>query len=276
MPKMMIQLLALALAMSLGSVHALTAEQAKAMTIGEGDSRIDALRSAVGAADDNTVRLIQALADDAVKIVAGAPVIVQNDKAVDPVTGVEAALPDTAEDVMNNNRMRGEIDNALAAFKLMSVDAAVRREAVKTLQGEVDEGKLALIDKVYASETESDMDQQFRRIQTAKKDEIHIILFKDKKILDDAVLDEIKSEINRVLGNAAGPDVLLDFSNVEFMSSAMLGLLGQLHRKISGGKGRLKMCGIRPEIFQVFKLTNLDKLFKIYKDAPAGLTAFAS
>jgi anti-anti-sigma factor len=120
------------------------------------------------------------------------------------------------------------------------------------------------------------MDQQFRRIQTAKKDEIHIILFKDKKILDDAVLDEIKSEINRVLGNAAGPDVLLDFSNVEFMSSAMLGLLGQLHRKISGGKGRLKMCGIRPEIFQVFKLTNLDKLFKIYKDAPAGLTAFAS
>jgi urea transport system permease protein len=159
--------LVLALAMTLGSVHALTSEQAKAMTLGEGDSRIDALRSAVGAADDNTVRLIQALADDAVKIVAGAPVIVQNDKAVDPVTGVEAALPDTAEDVMNNNRMRGEIDNALAAFKLMSVDAAVRREAVKTLQGEVDEGKLALIDKVYAAETESDIKEALGLLRAA-------------------------------------------------------------------------------------------------------------
>jgi len=115
---------------------------------------------------------------------------------------------------------------------------------------------------------------QYRRIQTGKKDNIHIVLFKDKKILDDTVLDEIKTEINRLIGNAAGPDMLLDFANVEFMSSAMLGLLGQLHRKIGQGHGRLKMCGIRPEIFQVFKLTNLDKLFKIFPDAPAGLAAF--
>ena len=116
---------------------------------------------------------------------------------------------------------------------------------------------------------------QYRRIQTAKKDDIHIVLFKDKKILDDTVLDEIKTEINRLMGNAAGPDMLLDFSNVEFMSSAMLGLLGQLHRKISAGQGRLKMCGIRPEIFQVFKLTNLDKLFSIHKDAPTALATFS-
>ena len=115
---------------------------------------------------------------------------------------------------------------------------------------------------------------QYRRIQTAKKGDIHIVLFKDKKILDDTVLDEIKTEINRLMGNATGLDMLLDFSNVEFMSSAMLGLLGQLHRKIGSGQGRLKMCGIRPEIFQVFKLTNLDKLFSIHKDAPAALATF--
>ena len=115
---------------------------------------------------------------------------------------------------------------------------------------------------------------QFRRIQTGKKGDIHLVQFKDKKILDDTVLDEIRTEVTQLIGKASGPDVLLDFSNVEFMSSAMLGLLGQLHRKIGAGKGRLKMCGIRPEIFQVFKLTNLDKLFKIYSDAPAGLAAF--
>lgn len=115
---------------------------------------------------------------------------------------------------------------------------------------------------------------QFRRIQTGKKDNVHMVLFKDKKILDDAVLDEIRAELAQLIGKAAGPDVLLDFSNVEFMSSAMLGLLGQLHRKISAGHGRLRMCGIRPEIFQVFKLTNLDKLFSIHKDAPAALATF--
>jgi anti-sigma B factor antagonist len=54
----------------------------------------------------------------------------------------------------------------------------------------------------------------------------------------------------------------------------MLGLLGQLHRKIGAGRGRLKMCGIRPEIMQVFKITSLDKLFSIHKDAPAALATF--
>ena len=98
-----------------------------------------------------------------------------------------------------------------------------------------------------------------------------------KEALDDdidTVLDEIKQEINTLLGKCTGPDVLLDFGNVEFMSSAMLGLLGQLHRKIVTGHGRLKMCNIRPEIFQVFKLTNLDKLFSIHKDAPTALATF--
>jgi anti-sigma B factor antagonist len=58
------------------------------------------------------------------------------------------------------------------------------------------------------------------------------------------------------------------------MSSAMLGLLGQLHRKVGTAKGTLKMCNIRPEIFQVFKLTSLDKLFSIHQDAEAALATF--
>ena len=116
--------------------------------------------------------------------------------------------------------------------------------------------------------------EQFRRILTGKKGNVHIVAFKDKKILDDTVLDEIRTDVTTLLGKASGPDVLLDFGNVEFMSSAMLGLLGQLHRKISGAQGRLKMCSIRPEIFQVFKLTNLDKLFSIHKDAPTALATF--
>jgi anti-sigma B factor antagonist len=115
---------------------------------------------------------------------------------------------------------------------------------------------------------------QFRRIQTAKKGDVHMVLFKDKKILDDTVLDEIRSELNQVIGKQSGPDLLLDFANVEFMSSAMLGLLGQFHKKITAGHGRLKMCGIRKEIMQVFKLTSLDRLFSIHADAPAALATF--
>ena len=46
--------------------------------------------------------------------------VVKDGKAFDPVTGAEPTLPADAEDVINNNRMRGELDTALAALKLFS------------------------------------------------------------------------------------------------------------------------------------------------------------
>jgi urea transport system permease protein len=113
------------------------------------------------------MQFIQALSDDAVKVVAGRPVMVKGDKAVDPVTGSETALPDTADDVMNNNRMRGEIDSALAALQLLSSDEAVRRAAVKTLQGTADEAKLLLIEKAMASEAVPDIRDRLALLQAA-------------------------------------------------------------------------------------------------------------
>ena len=136
----------------LSNAYGLTPDQAKAIAVGEGDARIDALRTAIVGADERTVQFIQALSDDAVKLVADKPVIVKGDKAIDPVSGIETSLPDTAEDVMNNNRMRGELDSALATLKLLSPDVAVRTQAIKTLQGEVDESKLPMLEKAFAQE----------------------------------------------------------------------------------------------------------------------------
>ena len=168
MPKHLLQLLCMAMLCGLSAAaHALTPEQAQAIAVGEGDTRIEALRAAVAGADDKTAAFIQALSDDAVKVVAGKPVIVKDDKAVDPVSGAQSALPDTAEDVLNNNRMRGEIDGALASLKLLSTDVDVRREAVKTLQGEVDESKLPLIDKAFAQESVPDIKERLGLLRAA-------------------------------------------------------------------------------------------------------------
>ncbi|MES2584015.1 MAG: urea ABC transporter permease subunit UrtB [Pseudomonadota bacterium] len=167
MPKRLHQLLWTALLCMAASAHALTPDQAKAIAVGEGEDRVAALRAAVAGADEKTVQFIQALSDDAVKVVAGKPVVVKDDKAVDPVTGVESALPDTAEDVMNNNRMRGEIDSALATLKLLSPDVAVRADAIKTLQGEVDESKLPMLDKAFAQETVPELKDRLGLLRAA-------------------------------------------------------------------------------------------------------------
>jgi urea transport system permease protein len=149
------------------SAHALTAAEALAMAAGEGDARIEALNKAVAAADDKTAALIQALADDAVKVAGDKVFVMKDGKGYDPVTGAEAAVPDDAEDVMNNNRMRGEIETAMAALKLFSKDEKERRKAVKALKSETDESKLALIEKAFAAETVPDLKSELEFVRAA-------------------------------------------------------------------------------------------------------------
>ena len=62
-------------------------------------------------------------------------------------------MPDTAEDVINNNQMRTELGAALALVGLQSPDTKIRLEAVKTLASDPSEDKLPLIEKAYAAET---------------------------------------------------------------------------------------------------------------------------
>ncbi len=76
-------------------------------------------------------------------------------------------VPDDAEDVVNNNRMRGELDTAMAALKLFSKDAKLRAAAVAELQKEPDESKLPLIEKAYAAEPEGAIKQQLGLVRAA-------------------------------------------------------------------------------------------------------------
>jgi urea transport system permease protein len=140
--------------------HALNALEVKAIAIGETDTRIEALNKAVSAADDKTAAYIQAMADDAVKVAGDKVLVVKDGKATDPVTGAEIALPADAEDIINNNRMRGELDTALAALKLFSKDDTLRAAAIQSLLKDPDEGKLPILDKALAVETKPELKAQ--------------------------------------------------------------------------------------------------------------------
>jgi urea transport system permease protein len=62
-------------------------------------------------------------------------------------------LPADAQDVVSNNRMRGEIDAALAALRLLSPDGSIRFQAAMALAKEPDAAKLPLINKALKDET---------------------------------------------------------------------------------------------------------------------------
>jgi urea transport system permease protein len=141
----------LALLFSCGA-HALTPEQALGIASGETDARIEALGKAVARGDDRTLTFLQALSEESVKLATGKVFMVRDGKAIDPVSGAVVDLPADAEDVMLNNRLRGEIDTALATLKLFSGDVRVRRQAALSLLKEPDANRLAVLDKALAGE----------------------------------------------------------------------------------------------------------------------------
>jgi anti-sigma B factor antagonist len=111
-------------------------------------------------------------------------------------------------------------------------------------------------------------------LTTYAKDGILTVVFDDARILDEVKLSELGTELIETLNKTTEERVILDFRNVKFMSSSMLGKLVQVHKKAGEFKVKMKLCSIDPEIRQVFKITKLDKLFDIEADEASARAAF--
>ena len=81
-------------------------------------------------------------------------------KAKDAASAAAAVLPVDAEDVINSNRMRRELEGALASLKLFSPDRVQRALAIRELKDQADESKLPLIEKAYRAETDSKLEAE--------------------------------------------------------------------------------------------------------------------
>ena len=113
-----------------------------------------------------------------------------------------------------------------------------------------------------------------RRIDVSEVGEVSVVRFVDRKILDEANIQELGKELFRLVEEEDRKSLLLNFSTVDFLSSAALGKLITLDKKVKAHGGKLKLSNIRPEIYEVFAITRLNKLFDIRDDEADALAAF--
>ena len=97
-----------------------------------------------------------------------------------------------------------------------------------------------------------------------------IVSFTDEKILEEKDINSLQESIMSVIDQAERINLILDFSNVKFLSSAVLGLLIRISKRIYEHNGRLRLCNIDPKIYEIFKITRLTKTFDIYKDVKSA------
>lgn len=113
-----------------------------------------------------------------------------------------------------------------------------------------------------------------RRLQVSEVGDVTVVRFVDRKILDEASIQELGQELFNLVEVEKRTKLVLNFSKVDFLSSAALGKLLTLEKKIRVHKGKLKLTNIKPEIYEVFAITKLNKLFEIVDDEAKALEAF--
>jgi anti-sigma B factor antagonist len=113
-----------------------------------------------------------------------------------------------------------------------------------------------------------------RRLEVEPIGDVTVVNFVDRKILDEQNIQVIGEQLFSLVDEQGLKKILLNFSNVEYLSSAALGKLITLNKKLQQAGGKLILCNIHAQIFEVFEITKLDRFFKIIKEEQAALQAF--
>ena len=101
--------------------------------------------------------------------------------------------------------------------------------------------------------------------------DVTIAKFVDKKILDEGNIQIIGNQLFSLVEDDGRSKIVLDFSNVEYLSSAALGKLITMDKKVKAAKGKLRLCNVRPDIYEVFAITKLNKLFDMHDNLEQAL-----
>jgi urea transport system permease protein len=151
--------LCLALAATSVARAALPGPLIEKLALGESEDKIAAIGEVIAAADPEGLAFLKSLLDGEVQVVAGKQVLIVRDgKAADAATGKDISpLPEGTEDVILNNRVRREVESAIAALRLVSADRATRLAAARALEGGADEGMLPILAKALAKESDPEI-----------------------------------------------------------------------------------------------------------------------
>jgi anti-sigma B factor antagonist len=116
--------------------------------------------------------------------------------------------------------------------------------------------------------------QSRRRLEVEDIGDVTVVSFIDKKILDEQNIQLIGDQLFRLVDEEGRRKILLNFGNVEYLSSMANGKLITLHYKVKAAGGRLVLCNIPADIYEVFEITRLNRFFVICSDEQEGLQSF--
>ncbi len=112
------------------------------------------------------------------------------------------------------------------------------------------------------------------RIQVNDANGVKIVRFNDQQLFDERTVREVSEQIAISLPSDGTPiRLIIDFSEVNLISSSALSKLILIQRRVDATRGKLRLCELSTILQQVFRTSNLDRLFAIDRDQRTSLEA---
>jgi anti-anti-sigma factor len=90
--------------------------------------------------------------------------------------------------------------------------------------------------------------------------------------LDAVTADEVEVQIYDLI-NRGNKNIILDFSNLVFISSLGLRVVLATLKKIKALGGKLRVCNMNEEITEVFDISGFNSIFSIFESLEQALAS---
>jgi len=123
----------------------------------------------------------------------------------------------------------------------------------------------------------------YKHFDSSMREGVLILTFKDTHLHGDQLADELRNEMLTALERSGSNKIILDFRNVEYLSSVAFRPLLSLRRKIEELKGRMVLCSLATLVSDVFRMLRLisssrsyPATFEVFADIATALAALQS
>ena len=110
---------------------------------------------------------------------------------------------------------------------------------------------------------------------TSQKD-VAIVSFLASSISDLEKIAVAARQIDDFITKNQPARMVFDFDGVKFFCSRVLGLLLEIRAKMEVYGGEVVISAINPQLYRVFKITNLDKIFRFFPDRKSAVKTMSS
>ena len=100
---------------------------------------------------------------------------------------------------------------------------------------------------------------------------VTIVTFADKKLFNSSQIEQLGEELFGLTSNKR--NIVLDFSNLDYVSSVAFGKFIILYRMLRESRNKLVFCCVAPEILDVIRIMRLDKFIKCASDVKIALAS---